>query len=67
MLYEVITGCPGARGDAGGRTAATGQVVRWAGRGGVLFPGKRAYRGKVAGALEPALMADGVAPSYNFV
>ena len=25
------------------------------------FPGKRAYRGKVAGALEPALMADGVA------
>jgi len=26
------------------------------------FPGKRAYRGKVAGALEPALMADGVAP-----
>jgi len=27
------------------------------------FPGKRAYRGKVAGALEPALMADGVAPA----
>lgn len=26
------------------------------------FPGKRAYRAKVAGALEPALMADGVAP-----
>ncbi|MEO0624478.1 MAG: ABC transporter substrate-binding protein [Pseudomonadota bacterium] len=26
------------------------------------FPGTRAYRGKVAGALEPALMADGVAP-----
>ena len=26
------------------------------------FPGARAYRGKVAGALEPALMADGVAP-----
>ena len=26
------------------------------------FPGKRAYRSKVAGALEPALMADGVAP-----
>ncbi|TYC56087.1 ABC transporter substrate-binding protein [Rhodobacterales bacterium] len=26
------------------------------------FPGKRAYRNKVAGALEPALMADGVAP-----
>ncbi len=26
------------------------------------FPGKRAYRGGVAGALEPALMADGVAP-----
>jgi putative spermidine/putrescine transport system substrate-binding protein len=26
------------------------------------FPGKRAYRGKVPGALEPALMADGVAP-----
>lgn len=25
------------------------------------FPGKRAYRNKVAGALEPALMADGVA------
>jgi putative spermidine/putrescine transport system substrate-binding protein len=25
------------------------------------FPGKRAYRAKVAGALEPALMADGVA------
>lgn len=24
------------------------------------FPGKRAYRGRVAGALEPALMADGV-------
>ena len=27
------------------------------------FPGKRAYRGKVAGALEPALMADGVPPA----
>jgi len=26
------------------------------------FPGKRAYRGKVAGALEGAMMADGVAP-----
>ena len=26
------------------------------------FPGKRAYRNKVAGALEPAVMADGVAP-----
>lgn len=26
------------------------------------FPGKRAYRGKVSGALEGALMADGVAP-----
>lgn len=26
------------------------------------FPGKRSYRGKVAGALEPALMADGVPP-----
>jgi len=26
------------------------------------FPGKRAYRNKIAGALEPALMADGVAP-----
>jgi putative spermidine/putrescine transport system substrate-binding protein len=26
------------------------------------FPGTRAYRGKVAGALEPALLADGVAP-----
>jgi len=26
------------------------------------FPGTRAYRGKVAGALEPAIMADGVAP-----
>ena len=26
------------------------------------FPGKRAYRSKVAGALEPALMADGVPP-----
>ncbi len=26
------------------------------------FPGTRAYRGKVTGALEPALMADGVAP-----
>ncbi|MEM7742920.1 MAG: ABC transporter substrate-binding protein [Pseudomonadota bacterium] len=26
------------------------------------FPGTRAYRSKVAGALEPALMADGVAP-----
>lgn len=26
------------------------------------FPGKRAYRGKVAGALEPAIMAAGVAP-----
>lgn len=26
------------------------------------FPGSRAYRGTVAGALEPALMADGVAP-----
>lgn len=26
------------------------------------FPGTRAYRGAVAGALEPALMADGVAP-----
>ncbi|MGA8261249.1 MAG: ABC transporter substrate-binding protein [Arenicellales bacterium] len=31
------------------------------------FPGKRSYRNKVAGALEPALMADGVAPDqvYN--
>ncbi|MCE8509085.1 ABC transporter substrate-binding protein [Ruegeria pomeroyi] len=27
------------------------------------FPGSRAYRGKVAGALEGALMADGVAPA----
>lgn len=27
------------------------------------FPGKRAYRGKVDGALEPAILADGVAPS----
>jgi putative spermidine/putrescine transport system substrate-binding protein len=27
------------------------------------FPGRRAYRGGVAGALEPALMADGVAPA----
>ncbi|GGE13016.1 putative spermidine/putrescine transport system substrate-binding protein [Gemmobacter megaterium] len=27
------------------------------------FPGSRAYRGGVAGALEPALMADGVAPA----
>jgi putative spermidine/putrescine transport system substrate-binding protein len=26
------------------------------------FPGSRAYRGNIAGALEPALMADGVAP-----
>ncbi len=26
------------------------------------FPGKHAYRNKIAGALEPALMADGVAP-----
>ncbi|MEM8761725.1 MAG: ABC transporter substrate-binding protein, partial [Pseudomonadota bacterium] len=26
------------------------------------FPGTRAYRGKVAGALEPALLADGVPP-----
>ncbi len=26
------------------------------------FPGRRSYRGSVAGALEPALMADGVAP-----
>lgn len=26
------------------------------------FPGKRAYRSRVAGALEPALMADGVPP-----
>jgi len=26
------------------------------------FPGKRAYRAQVAGALEPAIMADGVAP-----
>lgn len=26
------------------------------------FPGKRAYRNKVAGALEPAIMAEGVAP-----
>jgi len=26
------------------------------------FPGKRAYRGSVAGALDPALMADGVPP-----
>ena len=30
------------------------------------FPGKRAYRGKVAGALEPALMADGVAPEQVY-
>lgn len=31
------------------------------------FPGKRAYRNKVSGALEPALMADGVPPDqvYN--
>ncbi|MEO0992085.1 MAG: extracellular solute-binding protein, partial [Pseudomonadota bacterium] len=27
------------------------------------FPGTRAYRGKVAGALEPALLADGVPPA----
>lgn len=26
------------------------------------FPGSRSYRGKVSGALEPAIMADGVAP-----
>lgn len=30
------------------------------------FPGKRAYRGKVAGALEPALMADGVPPEQVY-
>ena len=29
------------------------------------FPGKRAYRDKVAGALEPALMADGVPPEQG--
>jgi len=30
------------------------------------FPGKRAYRNKVAGALEPALMADGVPPDQVY-
>ena len=30
------------------------------------FPGTRAYRGKVAGALEPALMADGVPPEQVY-
>lgn len=30
------------------------------------FPGKRAYRGGVAGALEPALMADGVPPDQVY-
>ncbi|MCR9221014.1 MAG: ABC transporter substrate-binding protein [Alphaproteobacteria bacterium] len=30
------------------------------------FPGKRAYRAKVAGALEPALMADGVPPEQVY-
>jgi putative spermidine/putrescine transport system substrate-binding protein len=30
------------------------------------FPGKRGYRGGVAGALEPALMADGVAPDQVY-
>ena len=30
------------------------------------FPGTRAYRGKVAGALEPALMADGVPPDQVY-
>ncbi|MGB3425385.1 MAG: ABC transporter substrate-binding protein [Castellaniella sp.] len=30
------------------------------------FPGKRAYRGGVAGSLEPALMADGVPPDQVY-
>jgi len=30
------------------------------------FPGKRSYRNKVAGALEPALMADGVPPDQVY-
>ncbi|MEM9144847.1 MAG: ABC transporter substrate-binding protein [Pseudomonadota bacterium] len=30
------------------------------------FPGTRAYRGKVAGALEPALLADGVPPEQVY-
>ncbi|MEM8820273.1 MAG: ABC transporter substrate-binding protein [Pseudomonadota bacterium] len=30
------------------------------------FPGTRAYRGKVAGALEPALLADGVPPDQVY-
>lgn len=30
------------------------------------FPGKRAYRGGMAGALEPALMADGVPPDQVY-
>ncbi|MDZ7842272.1 MAG: ABC transporter substrate-binding protein [Gammaproteobacteria bacterium] len=30
------------------------------------FPGKRSYRNKVAGALEPALMADGVPPEQVY-
>ena len=30
------------------------------------FPGKRSYRSAVAGALEPALMADGVAPQQVY-
>lgn len=42
-------------GDAGPRNWADFWDVE-------TFPGKRAYRGKVAGALEPALMADGVPP-----
>lgn len=42
-------------GDAGPQTWADFWDVE-------KFPGKRAYRGKVAGALEPALMADGVPP-----
>ena len=41
-------------GDAGPQSWADFFVVE-------KFPGKRAYRAKVAGALEPALMADGVA------
>ncbi|MFK7939194.1 MAG: ABC transporter substrate-binding protein [Roseovarius sp.] len=46
-------------GDAGPKTWADFWDVE-------KFPGTRAYRGKVSGALEPALLADGVAPDQVY-
>ena len=52
-VYAWNTGIPMAK------TAPTAGLISLMSRS---FPGSRAYRGKVAGALEGALMADGVAP-----